>query len=316
MGPEATLLHAAKVSGAIFTTRVDGSVVNENHFTSKCDVYLDGGPGPNAPAKAAGLPDGDYYFQVTDPSGDVLLSTDPVANRRFRVAGGVIVAYVGDGSGPPHPTGADLDHSEIGAITVGLANVSCTADFLDTPNAGGVYKVWATPVAQFQGDPSQVAPACSGGCSYGFVHSKSKTDNFKVQPSISTFCIRVNKEFSEFGPSGPYFPRAGWLIEVQDSDGVINSRVTADETGAVFGQAEFCGLTAGAYIVREEQQGPDEVSGLVVNGVELPPERSYSFEWQPGDPEPEITFRNFLFGIIGLNAPDRTAEPLLELLFL
>ncbi len=84
--------RAAKVSGAIFTTVFDGSTVNSNHYPSKCAVYLDGGPGPNAPAKAAGLPDGDYYFQVTDPSGAVLLSTDPVSNRRFQVAQGVIVA--------------------------------------------------------------------------------------------------------------------------------------------------------------------------------------------------------------------------------
>ena len=57
----------AAVSGAIFTTTENGSVVNANQYDSKCAVYLDGGPGPNAPAKAAGLPDGDYYFQVTDP---------------------------------------------------------------------------------------------------------------------------------------------------------------------------------------------------------------------------------------------------------
>lgn len=55
--------HAA-VSGAIFTTLSDGSAVNANIFSAKCDalgVYLDGGPGPNAPQGAAGLPDGDYY---------------------------------------------------------------------------------------------------------------------------------------------------------------------------------------------------------------------------------------------------------------
>src|SRR5712664_4603576 len=80
----------AGVSGAIFTTTVTGSAVNANQYESKCAVYLDGGPGPHAPATAAGLPDGDYYFQVTDPSGGQLLSTDPVSNRRFHVTGGVI----------------------------------------------------------------------------------------------------------------------------------------------------------------------------------------------------------------------------------
>src|SRR5262249_39573738 len=79
----AATAQAAGVSGAIFTTTVNGTVVNANQYDSKCAVYLDGGPGPHAPAKAAGLPDGDYYFQVTDPSGAQLLSTDPVSNRRF-----------------------------------------------------------------------------------------------------------------------------------------------------------------------------------------------------------------------------------------
>src|SRR5437773_8566930 len=101
-------LAAPPLPGAIFTTLPDGSVVNANtQYTSKCQVYLDGGPGPNAPAGAAGLPAGSYYFQVTDPSGKKLLSTDPVSNRRFTVsANGVIVAYTGIG-GPTHPTGID-----------------------------------------------------------------------------------------------------------------------------------------------------------------------------------------------------------------
>ena len=57
----ATLSFAAPpLSGAIFTTTVDGSIVNENvHYEAKEDVYLDGGPGPNAPVGAAGLPAGD-----------------------------------------------------------------------------------------------------------------------------------------------------------------------------------------------------------------------------------------------------------------
>ena len=304
--------NGGKMTGAIFTTDALGSIVNANLYASKCDVYLDGGPGPNAPPKAAGLPDGDYYFQVTDPSGSVLLSSDPVANRRIRVAGGFIVAYVGDGSGPAHPVGVDLDHGDKGAITVGLANLTCAADFLDSPNEGGVYKVWATPVGELVGDPSQVAPACGGGCSFGFVASKSKTDNFKVQPSTATFCLRVAKEFSDFGPAGPYLARDGWRIDVEDPNNVVTSRLTSDDTGPVIGQIELCGLVAGPYTVREEQQGPDQVSGLVVNGVELPPQRVYSFDWQPGDPDVEITFRNYGFGIIGrLDPATQAGGPLI-----
>ena len=80
-------LHAAKssppLSGAIFTTIFDGTEVNYNIYADKRAVYLDGGPGKGAPTSAAGLPIGDYYFQVTDPSGKVLLSTDPIVCRQF-----------------------------------------------------------------------------------------------------------------------------------------------------------------------------------------------------------------------------------------
>ena len=79
---------AGQVTGAIFTTLVDGSSVNHNIYNAKQDVYLNGGPNsPNAPCTAAGLPNGDYYFQVTDPSGKILLSTDSLAQRKVRVAG-------------------------------------------------------------------------------------------------------------------------------------------------------------------------------------------------------------------------------------
>src|SRR5215212_5788870 len=79
-------------SGAIFTTVADGSEVNFNIYPSKEAVYLDGGPGPGAPQTAAGLDDGIYVFQVTDPSGKTLLSQDAAKNRRFTVQGGIIIS--------------------------------------------------------------------------------------------------------------------------------------------------------------------------------------------------------------------------------
>lgn len=75
-------------SGAILTTLSDGSEVNLNQFPSKLDVYLDGGPGIGALGTAAGLDDGTYVFQVTNPSGKVLLSSDLAKCRRFTVSGG------------------------------------------------------------------------------------------------------------------------------------------------------------------------------------------------------------------------------------
>jgi hypothetical protein len=48
----------ANVGGAIFSTISNGSVVNANQYDSPWSVYLNGGPGANAPASAADLPAG------------------------------------------------------------------------------------------------------------------------------------------------------------------------------------------------------------------------------------------------------------------
>src|ERR1035441_6550276 len=171
----------------------------------------------NAPAGAAGLPEGDYYFQVTDPNGGTLLSTDVVSNRRLHVSSnGVFDAYSGFG-GPSHPTGIDQNHPELGAITVRLANATCPADFLDSPNGGGVYKVWVTPVADFVGDPTIVDNNCGNGCYHGFVPSKSKTDNFKVAPTTATFCLTVIKQLvdSNGGVTSGFRRSEGHTSELQ-----------------------------------------------------------------------------------------------------
>ncbi len=267
------------LTGAIFTTLSDGSAVNANQYGSSCAVYLDGGPGPHAPAKAAGLPDGDYYFQVTNPSGSLLFSTDPVSNRQVRVANGVFVAYTGFG-GPPHPTGLDQDHPELGAITIGLANTTCPNDFLLSPEAARAYKVWVTPVSSFLGNPGLVDNPCSGGCFHGFVASTSKTDNFTLGPS---FCLTIQKQFSE--SDGSLIPGVGWEFDVTDTVGVVNPYFTDDS-----GQVKVCGLTAGAYTVAEDPFA--SVVGLVVNGVTLPPSTIYSFTWQDKQPDPVILFVN------------------------
>lgn len=154
-------LIVSRLSGAIFTTLVDGSRVNANIYNAKSDVYLDGGPGDGAPQSAAALPDGDYYFQVTDPSGKTLLSTDDISCRRVEIDEGVITrAYATASCG--HMMGADQDHD---AVTVQLL------PYNDTPNPGGEYKVWMTPVDQYDADSGV----------HGFLHAFSKTDNYKVR---------------------------------------------------------------------------------------------------------------------------------------
>jgi hypothetical protein len=155
----------APLTGAIFTTDKNSSFVNANVYDDLGAVYLNGGPRPNAPCTASGLPNGAYYFQVTDPSGKVLLSTDDVENRKVQVSEGVITEYLGSLE-PPHLTGLGKCP---GSISVGLF------PYAKTPNAGGEYKVWMTPAEEHvPDDPSS---------SFGFLPHRSKTDNFKVSDS-------------------------------------------------------------------------------------------------------------------------------------
>jgi prealbumin domain-containing protein len=271
----------AGLTGAIFTTDFTGTVVNGNQYDSPCSVFLNGGPGPHAPAHAAGLPDGDYFFQVTDPSGKTLLSTDPVSNRRFTVTGGVITAYVGVG-GPAHATYPNLNDSPSG-LTIELANSSCPADFLASPNNGGAYKVWVTPVTSFIGDPTKVDYTCGTGCFHGFIPSATKTDNFKIHTATGTFCLKVVKQDNASQPV------AGWQFSVLDPVGGSNVYST-DSTGTV----TACGLAPGAYTVSEASSSI--VISLTVNGASVPNSTIYSFVWDASQPSPFIiVFQNNLF---------------------
>jgi hypothetical protein len=145
-------------TGAIFTTTKDGSVVDGNIYDDCRDVYLNGGPKNGRP----GLPEGDYYFMVTSPSGgppSVLLSSDGLAERMVHVgSSGEIETYLGN----THDTGKDTTG---GGLTVQLW------PFDETPNPGGEYKAWLTPVVKYS----------AGGGTFGFLHNWSKTDNFKCK---------------------------------------------------------------------------------------------------------------------------------------
>ena len=179
-----TAAMAQKVTGAIFTTDMNSTFVNGNVYDSEDgysadDVYLNGGPRPNAPCDAAGLPsgpDGDYYyFQVTDPSGSVLLhdSSDTVAERKVKVKDGLIVAYYGTTRLTGTGKCADPASGKVN-ITVELF------PFNLTPNPGGEYKVWMTKDVDYACYPNEQIVDCTLGGVHGFIPSKSKTDNFKV----------------------------------------------------------------------------------------------------------------------------------------
>jgi hypothetical protein len=151
-------------SGAIFTTDAGGNWVNNNVYDSPQQVFLNGGPRANQNCTAAGLPNGTYYFQVTDPSGKERLSGYGHENGIIHVDGGVITDYEGD-----HEMGT----GRCGDVTVQVWPFGLTS------NPGGEYKVWLTRTDTY----ACVDPLTVCGGTFGFFSSSSKTDTFKVQPS-------------------------------------------------------------------------------------------------------------------------------------
>lgn len=128
------------LSGAIFTTDSTCTDVNDNIFDNKEDVYIDGGPAHHG---AAGLPDGSYCVQVTDPSGATVLGkSDPAAVTV--VDGEFVQCY------------------QLTSILKTGSSGFTVPGFDDTPNPGGEYKVW-------------VSTDCN------FDNNSSKTDNFQVK---------------------------------------------------------------------------------------------------------------------------------------
>jgi hypothetical protein len=185
---------AAPLTGAIFTTDSGATLVNGNIYALKTDVFLTGGP-QNC-INGSGLPDGDYFFQVTTPSG-APLSTDAIdAERRVTVSGGVVSAYLGN----THAVGT----GQCGGISVGLA------PFDNTTNPGGEYKAWMTRVTDYDG--------VSGF--NGFHASDSKTDNFRIANGVTPTRITGYK-FYDSNTNGvqdtgePAIP--GWHIEKSSS---------------------------------------------------------------------------------------------------
>src|SRR5262245_39026455 len=239
----------AQISGAIYTSDRNGGVVNGNLYRRKADVYLCGGPGPNAPCSASGLPNGHYYFQVTNPSGTVLLSQDAIQSREVVVQNGVITQSVNSAhASRPGPCGS---------------RVVQLIPFLDTTSAGDEYKVWLTPVSRWD-------PALSG--SFGFLSRYSKTDNFKVrngQP-IAQSIITGYKFFdhSEDGLWNPSLdplevPIGGWRIELWLGN-VLDDVTFTDETGRYTFIRNLSTTTT--YTVREVAPGGfigDNIPGAI-----------------------------------------------------
>ncbi len=249
----------AQVNGAIYTTTADARVVNANIYESREAVYLSGGP---QNANGRGLaPEGRYYFQVTDPSGAVLLSTDRIECREVTVSGGRITGVAA--SGCAHALGT-FNQSN-GQMPVQLF------PFLETPNPGGEYKAWLTPVASYSHNGS--ATACSSPNSnvrFGFCASDSKTDNFKIR-AVKAAYVTVCK-FHDQNANGtqdatePLIPH--WPIVATGVDGGTVSTQTEDSGCVSFVFSGFTSTNSSQTItLTEGTQGPEWTQTAPADGT-------------------------------------------------
>lgn len=260
---------ADAITGAIYTSLSGGATVNGNNYDYKAEVYLNGGPN-NAQCNSGALPPGDYYFQVTSPDGATLLSSDGIAAREFAVSGGVISANLGS-----HASVANT--GLCGGIAIQLI------PYADTPNSGGVYKVWVTRVSDFA-DACGTTPDCGLD---GFVPGHTKTDNFRVAETSTPPCEETNTcpenpetgnldvyKFYDANANGAWDPveppLAGWPMTVFPPLSGDTKSTDGDD-----GLARWLGLTVGSYGVLEGtsilgtwfQSAPVDGSGTALNPV-------------------------------------------------
>lgn len=247
--------QAGQITGAIFTTISDGTEVNFNIYASKDQVYLNGGPGPGAPDGAAGLPDGVYVFMVTDPSGKTLLSTDIAACRRVKVSGGVwgTLVTTNPTCSAPHNQGTFGN----GGIPVQLL------PYNDTPNNGGEYKAWATPVGNY------TCPLTAVDCNsntHGFQHDFSKTDNFKVK---SKTVREIDTRFHDTNNNGALIDGLG--ITWTDTLGNSNNKWSYfNQALDVNHEAHVESPENGTHLITIQNQVGCTVDEVYVNGQLMP----------------------------------------------
>lgn len=237
---------AAAIHGALFTTDSVGTV-NVNQYDSKADVYLSGGPGFNGSCASAALDDGEYVFKVTNPSGTVDLSAaaDPdITHRRFTVAGGIIVSAIN------HP----VTNGPCGGQQLVQA-----APFDDTPNNGGVYKLWVTRYSDYLANN-------------GFSPGSTKTDNFHVkEQSIEPETADLNVyKFYDANGNGAWdsdeVPLFGWAMTVASNAGLVGTQLTQSPDGIT----SFNGLDPAnnPYSVTEGTAGAAwHQSASIINGA-------------------------------------------------
>ena len=209
---------AAGFQGKIFTTTFAGQTVPQNHYSSKDLVYLSGGPQNQNQA----LPDGSYYFQVTGPGGNDLLSTDPAVCRQLIVFNGRIAAA--DGPSCQHSTGIP-ESAENGATPIKLM------PFNDTPNPGGNYKAWLIAKTS---DTSVAAD----GIHINFKNKDAKSEIFRADsascPGCGPTAMLGGRKFYDANQNGVFDSGEDTVADVQIfiQAGDTQTIVTTNASGA------------------------------------------------------------------------------------
>ncbi|HLE56329.1 MAG TPA: hypothetical protein VJB15_04535 [Rhodothermia bacterium] len=199
---------AVAYTGAIYTSLGDGTIVNANNYENCSDVYLNGGPQNQ---NSAGLPLGEYYFQVTNPNGDTLLSTTPAFERRVQVVEndngeGVIFGRAADLDPAGYDDGSMIHHLEGAVNSENGGKPVQLWHFDETPNPGGVYKVWLIPV--------EAAEVDEDGITLLFASNDAKTDNFRCvhedgPPGVNEVIV-FGRKYYDINANGVYDGGEEW----------------------------------------------------------------------------------------------------------
>ncbi|HJW13441.1 MAG TPA: SdrD B-like domain-containing protein [Thermoanaerobaculia bacterium] len=234
--PAAGEAEAAVVpaSGSIGTVAASTPALPQSVFGHREDVFFAGGPLSSPCFFPAYLPDGKYYFQVTDSTGKALLSTDVVSERAVTVKSGVIGSY----DGKTHATDGK---TVCGSLAVNLM------PYADAGSQKAAYVVWLTASADFDGSTSAVDNVCGSGCFHGFHADLSRAFAFRVEDKKScepTFCVSGVKFLDANGNGTRDSGEAGLPgvdLRVADENGMLLNGLSGSD-----GSFLICGLTDSA----------------------------------------------------------------------
>ena len=238
----------AQVSGVVTTVTESGTP--RDLFSDKGDVFFTAGPTATPCAFTRFVPDGRYYFQVTDISGARLLSDDPASERAVTIRSGVLFSYDGHThtARAAEATGEEgtaevVARGPCGGLSVGLA------PFRDAGNLDATYLLWLTPVSRFSGEPTQIDPVCGTGCFHGFRPESSLTTSFRVEDKRfcdDTFCVAGTKFEDRNGSAQRDSGESGIAgVEIRISALGDDDRVPLRGLTAPDGSFRICGLTPG-----------------------------------------------------------------------